>query len=119
MYELNRRMKDKNVNVKVMAAHPGVSRTELTRYMLNPIVAKLMLPLFWIFTQSAKNGAQPQLRAALDPNVTTGEYYGSSGFREMKGSPVLVKAEPNALNEKDAKDLWELSEKLVNMKFNI
>ena len=119
MYELNRRVKEKNVNVKVMAAHPGVSRTELTRHMLNPIVAKLMLPLFWIFTQSAKRGAQPQIRAAVDSNVNSGEYYGPSGFNEMKGRAVLVKAEPKAHHEKHAKELWDLSEKLTSVKFDI
>lgn len=119
MYELNRRMKDKDLDIKVVAAHPGVSRTELARYMLKGIKAVLAFPLLYLFTQSASRGAQPQLRAALDPNAKTGDFYGPSGYKEMKGKAVLVKAEPHAHNEQDAKDLWALSEKLTGVQFNI
>jgi NAD(P)-dependent dehydrogenase (short-subunit alcohol dehydrogenase family) len=119
MKELNRRIKDKNYSVKVLAAHPGVSRTELTRYVLSGFLAILLYPLVFLFTQSAKRGALPQLRAALDKNAQTGEYYGPNGYKEMRGNPILVKPEPNANNKKDAKALWELSEKLTNIKFTI
>lgn len=119
MYELNRRIKDKDLDIKVLAAHPGVSRTELARYMLKGIKAIIAFPLMYLFTQSASKGAQPQLRAALDPDAKTGEFYGPSGFKEMKGNAVLVNAEPNAHNEQDAKDLWDLSEKLTGVKFDI
>jgi NAD(P)-dependent dehydrogenase (short-subunit alcohol dehydrogenase family) len=119
MFELNRRIKDKNLDVKVVAAHPGVSRTELTRYMLKGVLAYIALPLMWLFTQSPKRGAEPQIRAALDPSVTTADYYGPSGFKEMRGKAVLTTALPHAHNEEDAKALWELSEKLTNIKFDI
>lgn len=119
MYELNRRIKDKDFDVKVLAAHPGVSRTDLTRYILKGILAILALPIMMLFTQSAAKGAQPQLRAALDPDAKTGEFYGPSGYKEMKGKAVLVKAEAKAHNEQNAKDLWELSEKLTGVKFSI
>ncbi len=119
MYELNRRIKEQNLDVKVVAAHPGVSRTDLTRYILKGIMVYIALPIMWLFTQSAKRGAEPQLRAALDPLVATADYYGPNGFKEMKGKPVLVEAMPNAHNETDAKKLWELSEKLTNLKFDI
>lgn len=33
-------------------------------------------------------GALPQIRAAVDPGVKGGEYYGPGGFGEMKGYPV-------------------------------
>lgn len=119
MYELNRKMKDKDVDVKVLAAHPGISRTDLTRYILKGIMAKIAIPIMWMFAQAPKKGAQPQLRAALDPNIKTGEYYGPNGFKEMRGKAVVVSALPRAHNEKDAKDLWTLSEKLTNITFNI
>jgi NAD(P)-dependent dehydrogenase (short-subunit alcohol dehydrogenase family) len=119
MYELNRRMEGKGYSTKVLAAHPGVSRTELTRYMLKGIVKVLSLPLLYLFTQSAKQGAYPQLRAALDPYAQSGEYYGPHRFKEMRGKPVVVEALPHAHNEEDAKTLWDISEKLTGTTFRL
>lgn len=119
MYELNRKMKEKGVNVKVVAAHPGVSRTELVRYILKGFVAYLVYPLMLLFTQSAKRGALPQLRAAFDKETETADYYGPSGFQEMKGKAVKVKAMSNAHSEEDAKKLWEISEELTKFKFEV
>lgn len=119
MYELNRRIKDKNYDIKVVAAHPGVSRTELTRYMLSKVVTFFVYPLFFLFTQSAKQGALPQVRAALDPDVKTGEYYGPHKRQEMKGNPVIVEALPHAHSEEDALKLWEVSEKLTKITFDV
>lgn len=119
MYELNRRLKGKDYGIKVLAAHPGISRTDLTRYMMKKFFIILLTPLLMIIAQNAKKGALPQLRAALDPNAKTGQYYGPSGVAEIKGKPVLTEAEPNAHNEHDAEKLWELSESLVNRKFKV
>ena len=119
MYELNRRIKDKNIDVKVLAAHPGVSRTELVRYVLKGFLAILAIPLMLIFTQSARKGAHPQLRAALDPLAKTNEYYGPNGYKEMRGKAVLVTAEPNAHNKEHAKLLWDISEKLTKTPFTV
>lgn len=58
-----------------MAAHPGVSDTELTRNM----PAALRGPITWLaslLTQKAEMGALPTLRAAADPAVLGGQYYG-------------------------------------------
>jgi NAD(P)-dependent dehydrogenase (short-subunit alcohol dehydrogenase family) len=119
MYELNRRMKGKGYSVKVLAAHPGVSRTDLTRYMFNKVIAFFVKPLIYLFTQSAKRGALPQLRAALDPYAKTNEYYGPDGFKEMYGNAIVVDALPHAHNEADAKTLWNLSEELTGITFNV
>jgi len=119
MYELNRRLKDKDYDIKVLAAHPGVSRTELTRYALKGILKYLAYPLVYLFTQSAKRGALPQLRASLDKDVKTGEFYGPNGYKEMRGNPIKVEALPHAHSEEDAKKLWEISEELTQTKFEI
>jgi hypothetical protein len=62
-------------------------------------------------------GALPEIRAAVDPEVKGGEYYGPSGFNEMKGSPVKVKSNDRSHNVEDAKKLWEVSEKLTGVQF--
>ena len=80
-YELQRRLT--GTNTIAVAAHPGGSRTELTRN-LPPVLApltRLAEPLF----QSADMGALPTLRAATDPGVLGGQYYGPDGFSEQRG----------------------------------
>src|SRR6201992_795880 len=65
-YELQRRLAPRGTTIAV-AAHPGGSRTELTRNLpalLTP-VANALMPLF----QGADMGALPMLRAATDPGV--------------------------------------------------
>ena len=42
--------------------------------------------------QGPEDGAMPLLRAATDPGVRGGEYYGPSGLQEFKGNPVRVES---------------------------
>ncbi|MFT7453017.1 MAG: hypothetical protein ACI9VN_003753, partial [Patescibacteria group bacterium] len=56
-------------------------------------------------------------RAAIDDSAQSGDYYGPSGFMEIKGSPVVVKSNKMSQNEANAKRLWELSEKLTSIRY--
>jgi hypothetical protein len=78
---------------------------------------KVFSPLMLPFIQEQEMGALPEIRAAVDPNVKGGEYYGPSGFFEMKGNPELVQSSKASYNLDDAKKLWEVSEKLTGIKF--
>lgn len=117
-YELQRRFKKAGVNAISVAAHPGGSRTDLPRHL-----NRVLYGLAWVFitplTQSAARGALPQLRASVDPKVKGAEYYGPGGFREMKGNPVIVKSNDKSHNLADAKKLWDVSEQLTGITFNI
>tara|TARA_R110002051_G_scaffold217509_1_gene281527 strand:+ start:562 stop:876 length:315 start_codon:yes stop_codon:yes gene_type:complete len=100
------------------AAHPGFSNTNLGQF-LPGITAKLFSPLTYILGQNAKSGALPTLRAALDPKVKGGEYYGPSGFKEMKGAAVKVKSSNRSHDWEVASRLWLLSEQLTGKKFDV
>jgi NAD(P)-dependent dehydrogenase (short-subunit alcohol dehydrogenase family) len=108
-YELQRRLT--GTNTIAVAAHPGGSRTELTRN-LPPLVGaatRLLEPLF----QSADMGALPTLRAATDPGVLGGQYFGPDGFAEQRGYPKVV-ASSAASHDTDAqRRLWTVSEELT------
>ena len=108
-YELQRRLT--GTNTIAVAAHPGGSRTELTRN-LPPLVAaatRLAEPLF----QSAGMGALPTLRAATDPGVLGGQYFGPDGFGEQPGHPKAG-ATSMATHDTDAqRRLWAVSEELT------
>ncbi len=116
-YELARRVEAKHLDIRVMAAHPGVSNTELGRYMSKPL---LMRPLFWMFSKIATTpyvGALPEIRACLDESARNGQYYGPCRKRKIKHQPVVVESNEASHSLEDATKLWDLSEQLTHMTF--
>lgn len=118
-YELNKRAKEKGLNIKIMAAHPGSSKTNLARHLESRKSFKWFKWLFNVTAQSAFNGALPGIRACLDPDTKSGEYYGPSGVMQLKGHPVVVSSASKANNAEDAATLWSKSEELTKVKFDI
>ena len=114
-YELQRRLQ--GTKTIAAAAHPGGSRTELTRNLPTFVgaVTKLVEPLF----QGADMGALPTLRAATDPGVIGGQYFGPDGFGEQRGYPKVV-ASSRASHDIDAqRRLWAVSEELTGVTFPV
>jgi NAD(P)-dependent dehydrogenase (short-subunit alcohol dehydrogenase family) len=116
-YELQRFFELNNIDTISVAAHPGVSQTNLARHLEDKLLFKILYPVFKIMTQDAAAGALPQIRASVDPHVKAGEYYGPNGFMEMKGHPVKVQSNGASHKEDDARKLWEVSEKLTGVMF--
>lgn len=115
-YELERRSQAGGINSIAVAAHPGGSQTNLGRHIEGKLWFKLMRPLFMLITQSQAQGALPQIRAAVDPNVKGSEYYGP--HKGMTGFPIVAKSNTASHNKQDAKRLWEESERLTGVKFS-
>lgn len=115
-YELDRRFKEANVNAISVAAHPGMSNTSLADHMMGWF-APILKGLFGFFMQGAAKGALPTIRASVDPDVKSSDYYGPRGRNEHRGYPIKVESNEASHNEEDAKKLWELSEKLTKVKF--
>jgi len=113
---LDRRLKAAGKSIVVVSAHPGASDTELSRFL-----PKAMMAFFGLFaplmTHKPVHAALPQLQAALDDNVEGGDYFGPTGFREMKGPPGKVKQLPYALDVGHQDRLWALSEELTGADF--
>lgn len=118
-YELDRRIKEKGLSIKVLAAHPGVSSTDLARHINTKNSSNPILKLAIKFGQPAHNGCLPEVRAALDESALSGQYYGPSGLTQMKGRPVVVSSNKRSHNLEDAKRLWTLSETLTKIPFII
>ena len=113
--ELNERLTAKNSNIKVIACHPGFSKTNLQREL--NIVTKLFTNLL---SQESELGVLPSLRAITDKNLKGGEYLGPNGKGERKGKKVVEsKVLPIVYDKKIRKNLWELSEKLIGETFVI
>lgn len=118
-YELDRRIKEKGYAIKAIAAHPGVSSTELGRYLKAEPSSSPFLKFALRYGQTPRQGCLPEVRASLDVNAKSGQYYGPNGLIGLKGKPVLVKSSKRSHNLNDAKMLWEKSEKLTNIDFKI
>jgi NAD(P)-dependent dehydrogenase (short-subunit alcohol dehydrogenase family) len=114
-YELQRRLAPHGTTMAV-AAHPGVSNTELARNT----PAALRVPVSWLaplLTQKPAMGALPTLRAATDPAVTGGQYYGPGNLGEVRGYPKLVESS-EASHDRDIQErLWVSSEELTAVTF--
>ncbi len=117
-YELQRRLERAGIeHVSSLAAHPGVSKTNIAQGL--GWIGKVSMPIAGLFFQSARMGALPILRAATDPDAAGGEYYGPNRPNERKGYPVIVTSSHESQNTEVARDLWEQSEKLTGVRFEI
>lgn len=117
-YELQRRMEAGGIKSIAVAAHPGVSSTNLFQYLERKMAFKILKPLFSLFFQEQSMGALPQIRASVDENVKGGEFYGPGGFNELKGYPVLVQSNTASHNLQNAAKLWEISEKITGISYS-
>src|SRR2546430_7033127 len=75
-YELARRLSSAATTTIAVAAHPGLAATELTRH--TPAIAAFFYAR--VISQNPAMGALPVLRAATDPGVAGGQYYGPGGI---------------------------------------
>ncbi len=119
--ELDRRLKERGSAILSLAAHPGVSLTNLGRYIPKPIWW-FFYPLTYFITQSARAGSKPILLAALgypgdSKEIKGGEYFGPTGYKEWKGRAGRGTVAPQGQDLEVAKKLWEISEKILEISF--
>ncbi len=111
--ELQRRLDEAGSSVLVTAAHPGWTQTDLQR---TSGMASFLNPFFGM---RPPQGALPTLRAATDPESLPAAYYGPHGMGQMRGYPVVVDMVKEARKPEDARRLWELSEELTGVAFDL
>lgn len=119
-YELQRRFETTGAETISLAAHPGNVRTGLWRTssrLERALLARPLWPLTFWLAQDARAGAQPTLRAALDPCARGGDYYGPNGWLEFTGRPVLVRSSPSSHDAEAQRQLWLLSEALTGIRY--
>ena len=114
-YELQRRLNKTGNTVLSVAAHPGISATNLFQHL--PGIAKFFTPLLGLAFQSAKGGALPILYAALGEDIQGGDYCGPGSLRGMRGAPVKVDSNRRSKDGTAAAKLWSLSEALTDVRF--
>ncbi len=118
-FELQRRNEAAGWGIASIAAHPGISRTDLQHNApgrWSPIgIARSLL---WFLFQPASQGALPTLFAATSSQAEPGAYYGPDKLSETRGYPTLAKTPPQALDRTVAERLWQVSEALTGTRFS-
>ncbi|MEP9368771.1 SDR family oxidoreductase [Xanthobacter sp. VNH20] len=118
-FELSRRSQAQGWGITSLAAHPGLSRTNLLYNAPGrpPLVTYVIRRTLRTLFQSAAQGALPTLFAATDPTARDGAYYGPDRLRGMRGHPTEEAAPRQALDLSGAARLWERSEALAKVRF--
>ena len=117
-YELQRRLAPRGKTIAV-AAHPGTSTTDLARNLPRPVERAFLAAAPVLFAQTADRGALPTLRAATDPSVLGGQYYGPDGIGQQRGAPVVVASSPQSYDMTAQQRLWRISEELTKVTFPV
>ncbi|MFC6090358.1 oxidoreductase [Saccharothrix lopnurensis] len=116
--ELARRAALARLDVTSVAAHPGITATELsanTARSRGNALFGLGAKVFNLVSQSTDQGTLPQLYAATAPDVEPGGYYGPDGFRGLRGHPAPSGSTAAARDELAASRLWDLTAELTGV----
>lgn len=116
--ELQRRSDAGDWGITSVAAHPGISRTDLLHNApgrRSP--AGVARSLLWFLFQPADQGALPTLYAATSPDVKPSAYYGPSKLRELRGPPGEARLPTQATDTTAAARLWDESARLAGVSF--
>lgn len=111
--ELQRRLEAAGSPMLAVACHPGWTSTDLQRHsglisFFNPF-----------FGMKPPQGALPTLYAATSDEVVANGYYGPHGWMQMRGYPVAVESTDAAKEVETAHRLWEMSEQMTGIKFDL
>ncbi|MGW0523855.1 oxidoreductase [Crossiella sp. NPDC003009] len=117
--ELDRRLSAADADVLSLAAHPGLTDTELAanggRARRNKLL-EIGVGLFnKVATMRTERGVLSQLYAATAPAVRGGQYYGPAGPGEVWGGPGLAGCSPESQDTAVAAELYGVSGKLTGI----
>ncbi len=114
--ELQDRSRAAGWGVSSIAAHPGISRTDLLHNAPGRnSVHGLARTFLWFLFQPVAQGALPQLFAATSKDAKSGGYYGPDRLGETRGHPQPARIPPQALDRVACKRLWEVSERMTGL----
>ncbi len=117
--ELDRRLRAVGSSIVSALAHPGLTRTNLTpkAWEHRGRVGKVLAMAGLLVTQPVEQGALPQLRAATDPAVRGGDFFGPAGLGETRGRVTNAKLSREAADPAVGKELWAAAEQLTGVRF--
>jgi NAD(P)-dependent dehydrogenase (short-subunit alcohol dehydrogenase family) len=117
--ELQRRSEAAGWGIQSIAAHPGISRTDLLPNGAGAwSVAGMVRRFMWFLFQPAEQGALPALFAATSPQARGGAYYGPDKLGETRGYPTSAAIPLQARDATAVARLWSASEELTGTVFS-
>ncbi|GGK20755.1 short-chain dehydrogenase [Streptomyces camponoticapitis] len=117
--ELHRRLETAGSPVLSVVAHPGICRTNLSprafedQWAISRAVDRATQRAF----APVQEGARSQLHAATAPGVRGGQFYGPSGFKELRGPVAPTEPDPRAADPECGKRLWAAAEELTGISY--
>jgi NAD(P)-dependent dehydrogenase (short-subunit alcohol dehydrogenase family) len=121
--ELQRRAARAGRELRSVAAHPGYAATNLQFQAADMTGSRIQrlgaAALNRLVAQPADRGALPILYAATMPDVPGGAYVGPDGPGGLRGRPTLTTPSRRARDPATAARLWELSEQLTGVRYDL
>ena len=117
-YGLKSRLEELGSKIKVLSGHPGITSTNLGRHTKS----LSFKPVQWIvnkISMETPQGALPGIRACVDSEAQSGDYYGPDKLRGLRGYPVIEKSTKRSYSVELQDLLWEYSENLTLQKFKL
>lgn len=121
-FELDRRLRAAGDSRRSLLAHPGYAVNELSQKRPGVITdspwwVRLGGYLSAPAGQGKDHGAWPVVRAAIDPDAESGEFYGPSDMFGLRGAPVVGPAVASSASPEFGARLWELAEQWSGVDF--
>lgn len=122
MRELDRRAREAGSDLVSVAAHPGYAATHLQAVGAEQsgrrFTAWFMATGNALVAQSDAQGALPQLYAATEGDVESGEYFGPDGRFELRGHPTRSRSSKASKDAESARRLWDISAELTGVTYD-
>ena len=123
-FELDRRLRAAGDARKSLLAHPGYAVNELSEKRPSVISnskgwQRLGGYLSAPFAQGKDHGAWPVVRAAVDPDAESGEFYGPGQMLGMRGEPVVQAPVTSSASAEFGAKLWALAEEWSGIRFEL
>ncbi|MEP6841898.1 MAG: SDR family NAD(P)-dependent oxidoreductase [Pseudolysinimonas sp.] len=120
-FELDRRIRAAGEQRMSMLAHPGFATDSLAerRPGVNDLtrLERIRDGLYAIVGQGKDQGAWPSVRALLDPDAESGQFYGPS--RTLTGPPIVIAPVVSSATPEFGAHLWELAEERTGVTFAV
>ncbi|MEZ9078732.1 SDR family NAD(P)-dependent oxidoreductase [Vibrio cyclitrophicus] len=117
-HAMKRQFENEGLGVSILAAHPGVSITGI-QHKGNPTL--MQRAAIWVFGKtlaaSPSQAAKPMYMASTVGK--SGEFYGPTGFKEMKGEAGIVQPDVATFNESTGQSLLSQVAELIDAKCNV
>jgi NAD(P)-dependent dehydrogenase (short-subunit alcohol dehydrogenase family) len=121
-FELDRRLRAAGDARKSLLAHPGYAVNELSEKRPDVVITNSR----WVRVgghlsapagQGKDHGAWPVVRAAIDPDAESGEFYGPRDRFGLRGTPVVGPPAPSSASPEFGAKLWSLAEQWSGVPF--